>query len=189
MYDHDNSPAAGTLNGLDVAAYKETIEAVRADPPLARFEFRASNAWNGGGLNVTTIAGFYGAGEEQRSDGHSFRLTSDEPAILFGTDTAPAPVEALLHALAACLTSTIVYKGSVRGIAIRSITSEFHADLDASRFIEISEDGRLGFRDIRAKFHVDADAAVEEIEALLGFSPVLDIVQNPTPVVLTVEKA
>ncbi len=188
MYDQNESADHEILNGIDVTAYKETIEAVREDPPLARFEFRAANAWDDGGVNVTRISTYFGAGEEQGIDDREFQLVADEPPVLFGTDTAPTPVEILLHALAACLTNTIVYKASVRGIRIDKIASEFHGDLNALKFLDISNEGRLGFRSIRAKFRVRANASEEQIHELLGYSPVLDVVQNGTPVTLSVEK-
>lgn len=188
MYDQVNNSEHQILNGIDATAYDETIEAVREDQRLALFEFRASNAWQTGGINRSTIKGYYGAGEINGAGDRRFELTADEPPVLFGTDTAPTPVEILLHALAACLTNTIVYKATMRGIEIESITSEFCGDLDVLRFLEIASDGRFGFRSIRGKFRVRANATESQIQELLAFSPVLDMVQNGTPVILSVEK-
>ena len=51
-------------NGVDTAALFETLDAVKASPDIAKFQFRASNHWISGTHNRSTIHGFYGAGQE-----------------------------------------------------------------------------------------------------------------------------
>jgi uncharacterized OsmC-like protein len=175
-------------NGINVTEYEEIVRAVRDEPALAKFEFRASNRWEDGGYNETSIAGFYGAGDEQGAQDRHFTIAADEPPVLLGTDRAPNPVEFLLHALAGCLTSAIVYKAATKGIRIETIESTLEGDLDASRFLELSDEGRLGFQGIRAAFKIKADAPAEEIRALAEFSPVLDVVRNGTSVTIEIKK-
>ena len=55
------------VNGVDVARLGQTVEAVQREPSLAACQFRAVNRWVGGGHNRSTIQGFYGAGEEDRT--------------------------------------------------------------------------------------------------------------------------
>lgn len=176
-------------NGIDVTEFEKTVQAVKEQPGLAKFQFRASNRWEMGGYNRTTIKGFYGAGEEHGAEDRTFVVGADEPPILLGTDRAPNPVEYLLHALAACLTSSIIYKAAARGITIDSIESTFEGDLDARAFLEVSNDERKGYTNIRATFKVDSDASPEEIKEMAEFSPVLDVVNHGTPVSLKIEKA
>jgi len=173
-------------NGIDVTEYESIVEAVREEPSLAKFEFRAGNRWIAGGLNRTTITGFHGAGEEQGTDGRRFVVQAAEPPVLLGEDQAPNPAEYLLHALAACLTSSIVYKAAARGITVKSISATLDGDLDGRAFLELSDEERKGYRQIRATFRVEADAPAEEILELARFSPVLDVVTNGTPVDLRV---
>jgi len=189
MLDQVNTTDAVITNGINVTEYTEIVQAVREDPTLAKFEFRANNIWKDGGCNLTTIADFYGAGEEHGGNGRCFTVAADEPPVLLGTDSAPNPVEFLLHALAGCLTSTIVYKAAVKGIRINAIESHFEGDLDALRFLELSEEGRLGYQGIRATFRVAADAPATEIAKLAEYSPVLDVLRNGTPVSVAVSKA
>jgi uncharacterized OsmC-like protein len=188
MLDQVKTIAPVIANGINFTEYEETVQAVREEPGLAKFEFRASNTWEDGGYNVTSIAGFYGAGEEQGAEDRRFTIAADEPPVLLGTDRAPNPVEFLLHALAGCLTSTIVYKAAVNGIRVEGIESTLQGDLDALRFLELSEEGRLGYQGIRATFKVRADAPADELRKLAEFSPVLDVLRNGTPVTLEVEK-
>jgi len=189
MLDQVKTADAVITNGLNVSEYEKIVQAVREDPGLAKFEFRATNVWNDGGHNLSTIAGFYGAGEEQGVDGRHFTVAADEPPVLLGSDRAPNPVEFLLHALAGCLTSSIVYKAAVQDIRVDSIESHLEGDLNALRFLELSDEDRFGYRGIRATFRVAADASADEIRQLAEFSPVLDVIRNGTPVTLKVEKA
>ena len=87
------------LNGVDVDAVAGLIEAVKEKPDLAESKFRITNEWIDGGHNRTTIAGFYGAGQEI-SHTKPFVLDADEPPVLAGQDRGANPVEHLLHSLA-----------------------------------------------------------------------------------------
>ena len=97
-------------NGVDTAVMFGTLDAIKAQPELGVFQFRARNHWIDGAHNRTTIKGFYGAGQEDSSRIETFVMDAGEPAILLGTDTGPNPAEFLLHALAACLTTSLVYE-------------------------------------------------------------------------------
>jgi organic hydroperoxide reductase OsmC/OhrA len=111
-------------NGVDTEQMYGTLDAIKADPSLGVFQFRAHNHWIDGAHNRSTIKAFYGAGQEDGSRRESFTLDAGEPAILLGSDTGPNPAEALLHALAACLTTSLVYVAAARsGSRTRSATA------------------------------------------------------------------
>src|SRR5688572_12260487 len=95
-----------TVNGVDVRRLKETIMAVKAQPELAAFQFRAYNEWVDGGHNRTTVKDFYGTCQEDHSRLAPFTMDNDEPDVLLGKDNGANPVEHLLHALAGCLTTS-----------------------------------------------------------------------------------
>ena len=42
-------------NGINVGQLFGTLDAIKAQPGLARFQFRATNRWQGGAYNRTTI--------------------------------------------------------------------------------------------------------------------------------------
>jgi uncharacterized OsmC-like protein len=179
---------ANVVNGIDVVEFENTVQAVKDQPSLGRFQFRATNRWDMGGYNRTTIRGFYGAGEEQGAEDRNFVLEADEPPVLLGEDRTANPVEYLLHALASCLTSSIIYKAAARGITIESVESKLEGDLDARAFLELSNDVRKGYQNIRATFKVKSDASAEALKECAEFSPVLDVVTHGTPVSLQIEK-
>ena len=93
-------------NGVDTPKLFATIGAVASRPAIGQFRFRAESKWEGGTQSRSTIAGFYGVGAEMQHD-MPFQALADHPKVLCGEDNAPAPVEWVLHALAACLTAGI----------------------------------------------------------------------------------
>ena len=109
-----------TRNGVDTEKMFATLDLIEAQPQLAKFQFRATNRWIDGAHNRSTIKGFYAAGGEDSSRSEAFELDAGEPAILLGTDTGPNPAEYLLHALAACLTTSIVYVAAARSASTKS---------------------------------------------------------------------
>jgi hypothetical protein len=73
-------------NGVDVGALFGALDAVKAQPEAAKFQFRATNEWVSGVHSRSTIHGFFGLGAEQtHKEAHTFH--ADHPEQLVGTDT------------------------------------------------------------------------------------------------------
>lgn len=98
-----------TVNGVNISALFETIDAVKNDHKLAAFKLRSNNRWLEGGHNRSTIQSFYGCRSEDTTRSKPFILDADEPPVLLGQDCGANTVEYILHALAACLTTSMVY--------------------------------------------------------------------------------
>lgn len=177
------------INGVDVERLKETVKAVHEDPRLARFLFRARNKWLGRGRNRSTIKEFYGAGREDTTRTAPFVLENDEPEILLGEDQAPNPVEYLLHALAGCVTTSMVFHAASRGIEIESVESSLEGDIDIQGFLGLSDQAPRGYKTIRVRLRVKTDASPEKLAELVRYSPVYNTIVNPVPIELTIEKA
>ena len=88
--------AQDKLNGVDVAASKEKVKAVKENPKLGTFHFRTRTKWQNCGHSETTVTDFYGVGQEFQY-GAPFVLSADEPHVLLGGDKGANPVEHLLH--------------------------------------------------------------------------------------------
>lgn len=176
------------LNGLDVQKMAGTAEALKNDPALAKFQFRARNTWISGGENRSTIKEFYGAGEEDSSRSEAFVFTNGEPPVLLGDNEGANPVEFLLHALAGCVTTTFVLHAAARGIRIESISTELAGDIDLRGLLALEESVFPGYEQIRLKMDIRADCSDEELDELLRFtqkhSPVCNTVCRPVPVVV-----
>jgi len=171
-----------TRNGVDTATLFATLDAVKAEPELGTFRFRASNRWIDGAHNRSTIKDFYAAGGEDTSRVEAFQLDAGEPAILIGTDTGPNPAEYLLHALAACLTTSLVYVASARGVRLTRVESRLEGDMDVRGALGLSNEVRNGFDQIRVSFEVEGDATPEKLRELVerakARSAVFDMVTN-----------
>jgi hypothetical protein len=122
-----------TVNGVDLGQLQATIEAVGGKPEIAKFEFRLENRWIGGGHNQSTVKDFHGACEDHSHD-KPFVLDNGEHPVLLSKDEGANPVENVLHALAGCLTTSLVYHAAARGIRIDKVTSRFEGDLDLPVF-------------------------------------------------------
>jgi uncharacterized OsmC-like protein len=174
-------------NGVDVTALGGVLEAVQGDAEIAKFQFRAKNKWLGGGHNRTEIQGFYGACREDSTRTAPFVLDNAEPPVLLGEDQGANPVEYVLHALAGCMTTTMVYHAAAQGITIESVETELEGDLDLRGFLRLDDKVRNGYENIRVNFKVKSDATPEQLAELASMSPVFDIVSNPVPISVNME--
>jgi uncharacterized OsmC-like protein len=177
-------------NGVDVPTLFATLDAVRGAPQIADFQFRAANEWISGTHNRTTIQGFYGAGQEDTSRTEPFTYDADHPAVLVGNNNGPTPVEFLLHAIAACLTSGLANIAAARGVTLHRVRSTVEGDIDLLGILGLSGDVRNGYRQIRVSFEVEGDASAEDLAALVeqsrNRSAVYDVLVNGTDVVIDV---
>lgn len=177
----------GTVNGIHMETLQGTVTAIEQEPDLGQCKFRARNKWLGGNHNCTTITGFYAARQEIAHK-QPFELHADEPPILAGGDEGANPVEHLLNALAACVTTSMVAHAAVRGIHIEELESELEGDIDLRGFLGLSSDVPKGFTDIRVKFRVRADIDnMERLKRLTAYSPVFNTITRGANVDIQVE--
>ncbi len=177
-------------NGVDTPKLFATIGAVALQPTLAQFRFRAQSHWVGGTQSRTTIAGFYGVGAEMQHDA-PFQASADHPTVLCGEDNAPAPVEWVLHALAACLTAGIANISAARGVTLHSVECSVEGDIDLQGILGLSDKVRNGFQAIRVNYTVKGDAPEEKLRQIVdqarARSAVFDILTGHVPVTIEVD--
>jgi uncharacterized OsmC-like protein len=172
-------------NGVNVPTLFATLDAVKGQPEIAAFQFRASNRWVSGTHSRSTIQGFYGAMQEMRHE-QEHTYDADHPGVLVGKDTAPTPVEFLLHAIAACLTAGLANIAAARGIDLHEVTSTVEGDIDLNGILGLSTEARNGYTAIRVRFDVRGDAPEEQLRELVEQSrrrsAVYDVLTNGVPV-------
>jgi len=173
-------------NGVDTATLFATLDAVKAQPEIAKFQFRASNTWVNGTHNQSTLSGFYGAMQEMEHR-HVTTVDADHPAVLVGDDHAPTPVEYLLHAIAACLTAGVANVAAARGVELTKVTSTVQGDIDLLGIFGLSDGSvRNGYEQIKVTFHIDGDADEATLRRIVeqsrNRSAVYDVLTNGTPV-------
>jgi uncharacterized OsmC-like protein len=176
-------------NGVDTATLFATIDAVKAAPEAAKFQFRASNQWITGTHNRSTIEGFFGVGAEQ-THARTFEFDADHPAVLVGADNGPTPVEFVLHALAACLTSGLANIAAARGVTLTKVRSTVVGDIDLNGILGLDPKVRNGYQKIAVHFEISGDAPADVLKGLIEQSrkrsAVFDVLTNGVPVTIDV---
>ena len=178
-----------TRNGVDTTTLFATLDAVKQAPEAARFQFRAHNQWVSGTHNRTTIADYFGVGEE-RSHERTFVFDADHPAVLVGRDYGPTPTEFVLHALAACLTAGIANIAAARRITLTEVRSTVTGDIDLNGIFGLNPEVRNGYQQITVRFTIKGDAPAETLREIVeqsrARSAVYDSVTNGVPVAIEV---
>jgi len=181
-------PSATLVNGFETEAIGQIVGALSNDKALAKFQFRASNQWIGGGENRSSVQGFFGAGAEDRSRRTPFTIVNGEPPLLLGNNEGPNPGEYVLHALAGCVTTTAVLHAAARGIHVKSISTELSGDIDLQGLLDLDPAVRPGYQQITVKMDIEADCDDQTLDELLEFacahSPMCDTLRRPVPVTL-----
>ena len=178
-----------TRNGVDTATLFATLDAVNADPDIAKFQFRATNRWLSGTHNQSMIHGFHGAKQEM-THRQPFTFDADHPPVLVGSDNGPTPVEYLLHALAACLTAGIANIAAARGITLTEVSSTVEGDIDLLGILGLSDQVRNGYQQIKVSFVLrgdDPEKLRTVVEQSRRRSAVFDVLTNGVPVSIDVD--
>ena len=180
-----------TANGVDIARLRDTVEAVKKFPKLGLFRFQIANEWIDGAENRSKVKLFCGQ-DQLLSHKTELQLTADEPDVLLGNDTAANPLEHLLHALASCVTTSIVYHAAARGIAIEQLESFLEGDMDLRGFLGLDPSVRNGYRAIRLKLRIKANVTDEQLQELISlgptFSPAFDSISRGVPIAVSAER-
>lgn len=174
------------INGLDTAAFINTIGEIKKNPELAQCQFRVRNQWVSCDDNRSEAHGFYAAGAERKHK-NVFKFQAGEPELLAGKDEGANPVEFLLSALSGCMTTTIAYYAALNGEKIEKMESTYEGDLNLQGLLGLAENVRPGYQKIRVNFKVNTSAPKEHFEKYYHFSPVYDVVSKSVPVDVKIE--
>jgi uncharacterized OsmC-like protein len=178
-------------NGVDVNKLEQTVQAVKDAPEIASFKFRVQNNWIDGGQNCSRVQQFSMGGQEIQHK-EDFNLVADEHEVLLGKDAGANPVEYLLHALASCVTSSMVYHGAARGMEVEAVESSLEGTLDLRGFLGIAPNVRNGYQQIRLKLRIKTNVNDEQFRVLasLGpkYSPVYDSLSKGVPIAVSAER-
>lgn len=186
MPDTHISPT--TINGIDVGALGDVVQAVTADPSKGIVGLRVATKWKGQARTETTIDGYSLGG--QQIDRH-FKLVVDEPLELLGQNTAPNPQEYLMTALNACITVGYVAGAAVAGIVLDSVEIETHGEIDLRGFFGLDPSVKAGYDKLHYTVRLKGNGTAEQFreihENVLRTSPNYFNVTQPVPVEATLE--
>jgi uncharacterized OsmC-like protein len=175
-------------NGVDTQQVISLAGKIQENDDYGKFRFRASNHWVDGSRSRSCIQNFFAGGEENSSHKKALTVDANQPDFLGGGNTAPNPVEHLLHALDSCLTTTLVYHASVQGIKLESVDTQSEGEMNARGFFGISDEVNKGYERIRVNMRVKSDASVDILTKLAMYSPVYEMISRSVPVEFTMTK-
>jgi uncharacterized OsmC-like protein len=182
----------GPRNGVDTPTLFATLDAVKGQPELAKFQFRVSNRWVKGTNSRSRMESFTGAGG-QHDHKRGYEYDADHPGVLVGSDEGPTPVEFLLHGLAGCITAGIANIAAARGVTLTEVTSRIEGDINLLGILGLSNEVRNGYERIRATFEIKGDAPAEKLREIVeqsrARSAVFDVLTNGVPVEVAVNAA
>jgi uncharacterized OsmC-like protein len=172
---------------VDPQTLADTVAAVRENPELGKVTFRLDSE-SSGGLRLKSQTGALSqAGQVSESRRGKYRLESDEPETLLGSDTAVSPAEYVLKALAGCYAVTLVSTAAERGIRLEKLALDLECDIDLNGFLGTSKGVRSGAQEIRVNVSVNSQNASQDeirelIQTLEWRSPIRDTLANPVKV-------
>ena len=144
------------VNGLDLAALGETIEAIEKDPGLAKAGFEVTTRWAGQTRSEATVEGFTLGGQRYE---RQHRILADEPCELLGTDSAPNPQELLMAAFNACIMVGYVAGAATRGIRLDSVEIRTRGTLDLRGFLGLRDDVAPGYESVEYDVFIKGDGS------------------------------
>ena len=151
------------VNGIDLNALGETVEAIEADPTKALVAFDVTTRWAGQTRSETVVDG-YTLGGERISRGH--KIVSDEPCELLGGDGAPNPQELLMAAFNACITVGYVAGASLKGIKLDHLEIKTRGQLDLRGFLGLSDKVAPGYEKIEYVVDIKGDGSPRDFEEI-----------------------
>ena len=151
------------VNGLDLKALGEVVEAIGEDPGQAKVAFNVTTRWAGQTRSETLVEGYTIGGERVT---RSHKIVADEPFELLGGDSAPNPQELLMAAFNACITVGYVAGASLQGITLESLEIRTRGELDLRGFLGLSDTVAAGYEAIDYEVRIKGDGSAADFEEI-----------------------
>jgi uncharacterized OsmC-like protein len=151
------------VNGLDLKALGEVVDAIQKDPSQAKVAFNVTTRWAGQTRTETVVDGYTIGGQRVT---RTHKVVADEPFELLGGDSAPNPQELLMAALNACITVGYVAGASLQGITLERIEIRTRGELDLRGFLGLSDTVAAGYEQIEYEVRIKGDGTPEQFEAI-----------------------
>ena len=151
------------VNGLDLAALAEKVEAIEADPKNGIAAFDVTTRWTGQTRSESTVDGFTLGGERFT---RTHKIVADEPCELLGADSAANPQELLMAAFNACIMVGYVAGASIKGINLDSVEIKTRGELDLRGFLGLSDEVPAGYESIAYDVRIKGDGTPEQFEEI-----------------------
>ena len=151
------------VNGLDLTALGEVVEAIQDDPSQAKVSFNVTTRWTGQTRSESTVDGFTIAGNRVA---RSHKIVADEPNELLGADSAPNPQELLMAAVNACMTVGYVAGAATHGITLEKLEIATRGTLDLRGFLGLDDAVPPGYEAIDYDVRIAGNGTPEQFEEI-----------------------
>ena len=151
------------VNGLDLKALGDVVEAIEKDAGQAKAAFEVTTRWAGQTRSESVVEGFTLGGERVS---RTHKIVADEPFELLGGDSAPNPQELLMAAFNACITVGYVAGASIKGINLESLEIRTRGELDLRGFLGLSDTVPPGYEEIEYQVRIKGDGSREQFEEI-----------------------
>lgn len=151
------------VNGLDLNALGEVVEAIQQDPGQAKVTFDVTTRWTGQTRSETVVDGFTIAGNRVA---RTHKIVADEPCELLGGDSAPNPQELLMAAVNACMTVGYVAGAALHGITLDSLEIATRGTLDLRGFLGLDDTVPPGYEAIDYDVRIKGNGTPEQFEEI-----------------------
>jgi len=151
------------VNGIDLKALGETVEAIEADPKKALVAFDVTTRWTGQTRSETVVDGYTLGGDRI---GRSHKIVADEPFELLGGDSSANPQELLMAAFNACITVGYVAGASLKGIKLDTLEIKTRGELDLRGFLGLSDQVAPGYEKIEYEVRIKGDGSPRDFEEI-----------------------
>ncbi|HKC02523.1 MAG TPA: OsmC family protein [Sphingomicrobium sp.] len=151
------------VNGLDLNALGEVVEAIQQDATQAKVSFDVTTRWTGQTRSETVVDGFTIAGNRVA---RTHKIVADEPCELLGGDSAPNPQELLMAAVNACMTVGYVAGAALHGITLDSLEIATRGTLDLRGFLGLDDTVPPGYEAIDYDVRIKGNGTPEQFEEI-----------------------
>jgi len=151
------------VNGLDLNALGDVVDAIGKDPAQAKVAFDVTTRWTGQTRSETTVDGFTIAGDRVT---RTHKIIADEPCELLGTDSAANPQELLMAAINACMTVGYVAGAAIRGITLEGLEIKTRGKLDLRGFLGLDDKVPPGYEELEYDVRIKGDGTPEQFEEI-----------------------
>ena len=151
------------VNGLDLAALGEVVEAIGEDRSKALVSFDVTTRWQGQTRSESTVEGYTIGGERVQ---RSHKIIADEPCELLGSDGAPNPQELLMAAVNACMTVGYVAGAALKGITLEKLQIRTKGTLDLRGFLGLDDSVAPGYEAIDYEVSIGGNGTREQFDEI-----------------------
>jgi Predicted redox protein, regulator of disulfide bond formation len=151
------------VNGLDLEALGEVVEAIGEDPSKAKVSFDVTTRWQGQTRSESIVEG-YTIGGARVTRSHT--IVADEPTELLGSDGAPNPQELLMAAVNACMTVGYVAGAALKGIKLDKLEIHTKGTLDLRGFLGLDDSVPPGYEAIDYEVRIGGNGTPEQFQEI-----------------------